>query len=428
MTDSVPLTRPLRERWQRMPRPTRWLLVAGGLALGLVLVRGLLPKESEQRKRPPVLVETAQVRSGQLDVVFPLTGEVKAVASAAIRPELSGMLKKVHFREGQQVSAGQLLLSLDPAEFQAALNQARANSQKAEAGVLQARAEATRTATQARTARVRAERYRNLGRQGAVSSDQQDQFVSEADSAEATALSSRSAVSSALANLAATRAAEATARLQLQRTQIRSPISGRAGQLRVTVGNYVREQDNTPLLLVNSFSPIDVVFAVPQRLLGQLRPGLPVQLEASGPGAAPIRGRLSSIDNAVDATTGTTRIKSRFANDDQRLVPGQFVKGRLQLERLENVLLVPQTAVQIGQKGSYVYLASGKPKAGKAEVRPIRTGPAADGDVVVLGGLSLGDRVVTKGQFALSPGASLSERPARPGGPRQPSREGGTKP
>lgn len=191
-------------------------------------------------------METAQVRSGQLDVVFPLTGEVKAVAAAAIRPEVSGMLRQVHFREGQQVSAGQLLLSLDPAELQAALNQARANSQKAEAGVLQARAEAKRTATQARTARVRAERYRNLGRQGAVSSDQQDQFLSEAESAEATALSSRSAVSSALANLAATRAAEATARLQRQRTQIRSPISGRAGQLRVTQGNYVRDQENTP--------------------------------------------------------------------------------------------------------------------------------------------------------------------------------------
>ncbi|MGB7564773.1 MAG: efflux RND transporter periplasmic adaptor subunit [Prochlorococcaceae cyanobacterium] len=413
------MTWPLRERWQQTPRRVRWLILAAGLALGLALARGLLPRESEPRRRPPVLVETAQVRSGQLDVVFPLTGEVKAVASAAIRPEVSGMLQQVHFREGQQVSAGQLLLSLDPAELQAALNQARANSQKAEAGVLQARAEAKRTATQARTARVRAERYRNLGRQGAVSSDQQDQFLSEADSAEATALSSRSAVSSALANLAATRAAEATARLQRQRTQIRSPISGRAGQLRVTVGNYVREQDNTPLLLVNSFSPIDVVFAVPQRLLGQLRPGLPVQLEASDPGGTPILGRLSSIDNAVDATTGTTRIKSRFTNGDQRLVPGQFVKGRLQLERLENVLLVPQTAVQIGQKGSYVYLASGKPKARKAEVRPIRTGATADGQVVVLGGLERGDRVVTKGQFALSPGASISERPGRSGDQRR---------
>ncbi|MCP9848609.1 efflux RND transporter periplasmic adaptor subunit [Cyanobium sp. Morenito 9A2] len=422
------MTRPLRERWLRTPRRTRWLLVAAGLALGGLLVRGLLPKENEQRKRPPVLVETTQARYGQLDVVFPLTGEVKAIAAAAIRPEVSGMLQQVHFREGQQVKAGQLLLSLDPDEFQAALNQARANSQKAEAGVLQARAEAKRTATQASTARVRAERYRNLGRQGAVSNDQQDQFISEADSAEATALSSSSGVSSALANLAAARAAEATARLQLQRTQIRSPIAGRAGQLQVTVGNYVRAQDNAPLLLVNSFSPIDVVFAVPQRLLGQLRPGLPVQLEASGPGAVPIRGRLASVDNAVDATTGTTRIKSRFANGDQSLVPGQFVKGRLQLQRLENVLLVPQTAVQIGQKGSYVYLASGKPKTGKAEVRPIRTGPAADGEVVVLGGLEPGDRVVTKGQFALSPGASLSERPGRPGGARQPSREGGTKP
>lgn len=405
---------PLRERWRQTPRRSRWVILAGGLVLTLVLVRGLVPREPETRKRPPVLVETVKVRQGSLDVDFPLTGEVKAVASAAIRPEVSGLLQRVHFREGQQVAAGQLLLSLDPAEFQAALRQASANRQKAEAGVLQARADTRRAATQARSARVRAERYRKLGSQGAVSNDQQDQFLSEAEAQEATAASSRMSVDSALANLAAARAAEATAHLQLQRTQIRSPISGRAGQLRVTVGNYVRDQENTPLLVVNSFSPINVEFAVPQRLLGELRPGLAVQLEAPGGGPGP-RGRVTSIDNTVDSSTGTTRIKTSFANDDQRLVPGEFVKGKLQLRQLQNVLLVPQTAVQTGQKGTYVYLATGKPKGGKAQVRVIGTGPAADGLVVVNQGLSAGDRVITKGQFALSPGATIAERPGGKG-------------
>jgi multidrug efflux system membrane fusion protein len=403
---------PLRERWRQTPRRSRWVILAGGLVLSLVLIRGLVPREPETRKRPPVLVETAKVRNGSLDVDFPLTGEVKAVASAAIRPEVSGLLQRVHFREGEQVAAGQLLLSLDPAEFQAALRQASANRQKAEAGVLQARAEAKRAATQARSARVRAERYRKLGTQGAVSNDQQDQFLSEADAQEATAASSRSSVVSAQANLAAARAAEATALLQLQRTRIRSPISGRTGQLRVTVGNYVRDQENNPLLVVNSFNPIDVEFAVPQRLLGELRPGLAVQLEAPNGGPGP-RGRITSIDNNVDSTTGTTRIKTSFANGNQRLVPGQFVKGRLQLRRLENALLVPQTAVQTGQKGPYVYLVTGAPKGPQAQVRLIRTGPATDGLVVVSQGLSAGDRVVTKGQFALSPGATIVER--RPG-------------
>lgn len=411
---------PLRERWSRTPQRTRWLIVAGGLVLGFVLVKGLAPREAESRKRPPVLVETAAVRSGSLDVEFPLTGEVKAVASAAIRPEVSGLLRQVHFREGQQVGAGQLLLSLDPAEFQAALRQASANRQKAEAGVIQAQAEARRTATQARSARVRAERYRKLGTQGAISSDQQDQFTTEADALDATALSSRSSVTSARANLAAARAAEATALLQLQRTRIRSPISGRAGQLQVTQGNFVREQENTPLLVVNRFSPIDVEFAVPQRLLGQLRPGLSVELEPPAPAAAPPRGQLTSIDNSIDPSTGTIRIKTSFANGDQRLVPGQFVKGRLQLRRLDNVLLVPQTAVQTGQKGTYVYLADGGAKGGKARVQPIGTGPSAEGQVVVTRGLSAGDRVVIKGQFALSPGAPIVERrsgpPGRPAG------------
>lgn len=417
------MTRSLRERWQQMPRRGRWLLLAAALALGLVLARGLLPRESESRKRPPVLVETAQVRSGQLDVVFPLTGEVKAVASAAIRPEVSGLLQQVHFREGQQVSAGQLLLSLDPAEFQAALRQASANRQKAEAGVLQARADTRRAATQARSARVRAERYRKLGSQGAASSDQQDQFLSEAEAQEAAAASSRMSVDSALANLSAARAAEATAQLQVQRTQILSPISGRAGQLRVTVGNYVRDQENTPLLVVNRFTPIDVEFSVPQRLLGQLRPGLTVQLEPSGPGGPRPRGQITSIDNNVDPSTGTTRIKSRFANVDERLVPGQFVKGQLRLRRLDNVLLVPQTAVQTGQKGTYVYLATGKPRGGKARMQPIGTGPSAEGLVVVTEGLSAGERVVTIGQFALSPGAVIVERQGGKG-----SRPSGKKP
>jgi multidrug efflux system membrane fusion protein len=395
----------------RPPLPIRPLaLTAGVLLIAGLILKGVLQGQGEPRKRPPVPVETAKVRQGSLDVEFPLTGEVKAVASAAIRPEVSGLLQQVHFKEGQQVAAGQLLLSLDPAEFQAALRQASANRQRAEAGVLQARADTRRAATQARSARVRAERYRKLGSLGAVSNDQQDQFLSEAEAQEATAASSRSSIASAQANVAAARAAEATALLQLQRTRIRSPISGRAGQLRVTVGNYVRDQENTPLLVVNSFSPINVDFAVPQRLLGEIRQGLAVELEAPGGGPGP-RGRITSIDNTVDPSTGTTRIKSSFANGNQQLVPGQFVKGKLRLRQLQNVLLVPLTAVQTGQKGTYVYVATGKTKGGKAQVRVIGTGPAADGLVVVNRGLSAGDRVITKGQFALSPGATIAERP-----------------
>lgn len=162
-------------------------------------------------------------------------------------------------------------------------------------------------------------------------------------------------------------------------------------------------------------------FSVPQRLLGQLRPGLTVQLEPSGPGGPRPRGQITSIDNNVDPSTGTIRIKSRFPNVDERLVPGQFVKGQLRLRRLDNVLLVPQTAVQTGQKGAYVYLATGKPQGGKARMQPIGTGPSAEGLVVVTEGLSAGERVVTKGQFALNPGAVIIERQGGKGG--RPARE-----
>ena len=422
---------------------SRQLAAAAAAVIVVALVRGLWPRQEGPRQRPPVPVELATARSGEITVTYPITGEVRAVASAQIRPEVSGILERVYFQEGQEVRAGQPLLGLDRAPFLAALNQAVANRRKAAAAVQVAADKARSAQTLARTARLRADRYARLGSQGAVSRDQEDQLRSDADSLQAEALSRVSEVASARADLAAAQAAEAAARLRYDRTIVRSPISGRTGQLRVTPGNLLQENNAQPMLVVNQFRPIEVVFAVPQRLLGQVRPGLTVRLEGGE------QGRVSAIDNAVDPSTGTTPIEASFANTGLRLVPGQFVKGELQLERLSGVTLIPQVAVQSGQKGSFVYVASparagasaGVPpsaagaRGGRAvEARTLELGPANAGLVVVRRGLAPGEQVVTRGQFALGPGARITTRPAgggsgqpgtagsspRPEGPRQP--------
>ena len=417
---------------------SRQLAAAAAVVVAVALVRGLWPRQEPSRQRPPVPVELATARVGAISVTYPITGEVRAVGSAQIRPEVSGILERVYFREGQEVTAGQPLLGLDRAPFRAALNQAIANRRKAAAAVQVAAAKARSAHTLARTARLRADRYSRLGSQGAVSRDQEDQFRSDADSLQAEALSRDSEVVSARADLAAAEAAEAAARLRYDRTTVRSPISGRTGQLRVTPGNLLQEGNTQPLLVVNQFRPIDVVFALPQRMLGQVRRGLAVRLETGE------QGRVSAIDNAVDPSTGTTPIKVSFSNTALRLVPGQFVKGALQLERLNGVTLIPQVAVQSGQKGSFVYVAApargaapgsapasagagATARPGRAvEARTLELGPANDGLVVVRRGLVPGEQVVIRGQFALGPGARIITRP--PGGGAPPASGPGASP
>lgn len=385
-------------------------LLLGGM-IAIALFRGCWSPGDDKRTRPPVAVAVSAARLGDLPVTYPVTGEVTALASAAIQPQVGGVLQRVHFREGQEVQAGAPLLSLDPAPFLAALGQARATTEKARARLLEAQAQARRSQTEAEAAAVRADRYARLRNLGAVSQDQADQYRSEAEALAASASSSRSAVVSARADLAATRAAEAVARLNLSRTTIRSPIQGRTGQLKVTIGNVLREGQGQTLLLVNQFEPIQVRFSVPQDLLAQVHPGQILTLSDGQTGV------VRTIDNTIEASTGTTTIKASFSNRDRHLVPGQFVKGDLRLNTLHQVVLISDTSVQRGQKGPFVWIAVGT----RAQARPVQTGPSSRGQVAILQGLKAGDQVITQGQFALSPGAAIrsgSDRSdgATPGG------------
>ena len=393
-------------------RPRSLALLGGGIVVLLLLTRGCWPQGDDSKRKPAVLVSLAPVGLGDFDETFPITGEVKPLASAAIRSQVSGVVQRVYFREGQEVEAGQPLIGIDPSPWQAALNQAIANRNKAIAKERVARAEVQRSRAEARLARQRANRYGSLGTQGAVSVDLAEQFRSQALSLEATVTSRESEVESTRADLAAGRAAEANARLNLERTTIRSPIRGRAGQLRLTAGNLVREAEDRPLLVVNQFRPITVQFAVPQRLIPRLELGLKVKLAAGD------WGQVSSVDNAVDPSTGTTAVKATFANRSQHLVPGAYVKGSLQLERLLQVVFIPQVAIQSGQKGPFVYVAQAKKAQAKeaqakeaqgmvAQPRQLQLGPTSGEQVVVKAGLRPGEMVVVKGQFALSPGSTI---------------------
>lgn len=380
----------------RLLRPRNLGLLLGGV-LALALIRGCWFQGDESRPRPPVPVRLSVARLGELPLTYPITGEVTALASAAIQPQVGGVLQQVHFREGDEVRAGAPLFSLDPAPFQAALGQARANSEKARARLQEAQAQARRSQTEARAAAIRAERYGRLRNLGAVSQDQADQYRSDAEALAASASSSRSGIVSARADLAAARAAEAVARLNLSRTTIRSPIQGRTGQLKVTLGNLLREGQGQTLVVVNRFEPIQVRFSVPQDRLSQVIPGQRLVLSDGRTGV------VSTLDNSIDASTGTTLVKATFSNRDRRLVPGQFVKGALQLGTLRQVVLVPETSLQRGQRGPFVWIAAGK----RAQPRPVRTGASANGQVAILQGLKRGDRVITQGQFALSPGSPI---------------------
>ena len=245
---------------------------------------------------------------------------------------LAGEVAEAHFKEGQDVRAGDLLFTIDPRPFRAQLAQAEANLRKDEA--------------QARNARVDANRYEGLVKQGIVPRERYDALRTEAEAQEAT--------------VAADRAAMNETKLRLDYCFIRSPIDGRTGSLLIHPGNVVKENE-TVMVVINQVSPIRVSFAVPEQRMPEIRKyrdagTLEVLATPPGEGQDPEEGSLSFMDNAVDSATGTIRLKGSFPNGDRRLWPGQFVKVALTLTKRPDAVLVPSEAVQPGQQGSYVFV------------------------------------------------------------------------
>lgn len=370
----------------------------------------------------PVPVVTAKVEKRSVPVTIPAVGTAEPISTVQVRAQVTGQLSAILFAEGQEVRKGQLLFTIDARPFEAALRQAEA--------VL-----ARDTAT-ARNAEQQLARYEDLFKRGLIPRDQYETQRASKESLEAT--------------LAAGRATVENARLNLAYTRITAPMAGRTGALGIHVGDLVRANDATPLVVINQVSPIYVTFAVPGRYLGEIRryqsqkplvvtargqapvaPGAqappPVEQTptlgrevAPGQGATtPARpglvehGRVTFIDNTVDASTGTIKLKGTFQNSSQGLWPGLFVQVTLNLTDEAGAIVVPSTAVQPSASGQYVYVV--KPDS-TVEVRPITVARQFDEDMIIERGLAEGEVVVTDGHLRLTPGAQVSTGGRRGGG------------
>ena len=353
-------------------------------------------------------VVTAHVTQKAMPVTLPAVGTVEALSTVQVRAQVTGQLGAIHFSEGQEVSKGQRLFSLDARPFQAVLQQAEA---------VLARDMATAQNAQAQKARLA-----DLFERGLIARDQYDTQTASATALEAT--------------VAADKAAIETTKLNLQYTEIRAPISGRTGSLGVHTGDLIRANDTNPLIVINQMSPVYVSFAVPGRYLGDVRrfqarkplPVLATVPSAIAPGAQrptddgspqgkaaagarpPVpqgteQGVVSFIDNTVDPTTGTIRLKGTFENRDRQLWPGVFVQVTLQLTTDAGALVVPATAVQASQDGQFIYVV----KADRTvEMRTVRVERQQGDEMVIAEGVAAGDEVVTDGHLRLTPGARVT--------------------
>ncbi|HEY6842830.1 MAG TPA: efflux RND transporter periplasmic adaptor subunit [Thermoanaerobaculia bacterium] len=303
-------------------------------------------------------------------------GSVQPVSTVAVRAQVSGQLTRVWFREGEDVRHGQMLFTIDPRPYEAALQQAQANLARDEANLKQAESEA--------------QRYAGLVQKDYVTKEEYEKMTATAEAAKATT--------------AADRAAVENARLQLSYCSIEAPIDGRTGGLMVHAGNLVQANASTPLVVINQIAPVYVQFAIPEAQLGQVRSrggvGVPVAAASQGGGGTIATGKLSFIDNAVDTTTGTITLKALFPNQNRSLWPGQFVTVAMTLADRPDAVVVPTQAVQTGQRGQYVYVV--KPDS-SVEMRPVSVEDSINQQTIIGSGVQAGETVVTDGQLKLTP-------------------------
>ena len=324
-------------------------------------------------------VSVGVVRRQDVRVMVQAIGTMSARATAVVRAKVSGELMALHFKEGQQVKAGQLLAEIDPRSYQAALGQVQGNLQRDQALL--------------RNAQLDLQRYKDLLAQDSIASQQVDTQAALVRQLEGT--------------VAADQAQVDAARLQMGYTRITAPIAGRLGLRQADRGNVVGPSDANGIVTINLVQPIDAAFAVPEAHLAQINQRLAegtdlhVELWDREQKRRLARGRVTALDNAIDTATGTIKVKASFANENGGLFPNQFVNVRLQLDLLQGVLTVPGTAVQ----NNYVYLVQ---PDGTVTQRRIRVGVADGERISVEGELKEGDQVVTDGIDRLREGAKVA--------------------
>jgi len=308
-------------------------------------------------------------------------GNVEAYSTVSVKSQIGGQLVRVHFKEGQDVHKGDLLFTIDPRPYEAALKQAEANLAKDTAQLENARAELLR--------------YEELIKHDYVTKQEYDQIRANAVAMEATVNAGKAVVENA--------------RLQLKYCFIYSPINGRTGYLQSDEGNLIKENADNPIVVINQIQPIYVSFSLPEEYLAEIKKYISsgkvkVEVFTTKGKDHPEEGTLTFIDNAVDISTGTIRLKATFSNKEKRLWPGQFVDVAMTLTTQPNAIIAPSQALQTGQTGQYVFVIKNDLSV---EARPVLISRTIDGEAVVEKGLQLGEKVVTDGQLQLVPGAKV---------------------
>lgn len=344
-----------------------------------------------QKARAAVPVTIAKGSKKTLPIEIRATGHLKASATAEIRSQVTGILKSVHFKEGAAVGAGDLLFGIDPRPF-------AANLAKAEAGLAKSKAELD-------NARREAERSTGAARKGYISVEQADQATTR--------------VAMLRATIKADQAALDIARLELEYCSIRAPFAGYTGELTSDQGNLIKANADLPLVTINQMRPVLAVFTIPaqdlQKVLryrssGTLTVLATIKDSIKDSVQPAIEGSLDFIDNTVDPSTGVISIKASFANDEYRLWPGQLLDLRLRLTERTDCIVVPAQAVQVGQKGTYVYVVNDD---NTVTYRPVSAGMLYQGEVVIEDGLRAGESVVIDGQMQLADGVRVVDKGQR---------------
>ena len=372
------------------------LIAAAGLAFrfwphGQPAPSGAPPAAGRGTQGPPQLVGFATVDKGDVRVILNELGTVTSLATVTVKTQIAGQFVEIGFKEGQTVSKGDFLAQVDPRPYQVALQQAQGQLAR-DQGLLD-------------QAQVDLARYQTLSKQDSISKQQVDDQRFIVEQYKGTVLADQANVNNA--------------KLNLSYCRIVAPIDGQVGLRQVDPGNYIQISDTNGVVVITQMSPISVLFSVPEdsltEILPQIRGGATLNVDAYD--RANVKklatGQVSTLDNQIDTTTGTVKVRAVFDNADHLLFPNQFVNARLLVKTLKDTPRVPVAAIQRGEPGTFVYVVGADDTVA---VRVVKLGPTDDGYVAILSGLAPGDKVVTDGTDRLRDGIKVSLRPAAGGG------------